>query len=309
MMALEPSYAAALAHRWTVAPGLVLGTPAALMGVVNVTPDSFSDGGRYGDPDAALGAATAMRSAGAAWLDVGGESTRPGALPVAADDELRRVLPVVRALVGLGLPISIDTSKAAVARAALAAGAAMVNDVSAGADPAMFATVADAGCPLVLMHRQGAPADMQRAPRYADVVDEVRAFLAARLAAAVAAGVREDAIVLDPGIGFGKSLTHNLALLRAVPALAADSGRPLLIGVSRKAFLAAAAGVDLPPSERDGLAHLVHAALAPHCALLRVHDVAGAAAALRLAAALRAPDTAAPHAPDTAAPHAPEAGR
>jgi dihydropteroate synthase len=289
MMAVEPS-AAAVARRWTVAPGLTLATPAALMGVVNVTPDSFSDGGLHADPAAALAAATAMRAAGAAWLDVGGESTRPGAQPVAVDEEIRRVVPVVTALAPLGLPISIDTAKAAVARAALAAGAAMVNDVSAGADPGMFPLVAAAGCPLVLMHMQGTPATMQRAPSYADVVDEVRAFLAARLAAAVAAGVREDAVLLDPGIGFGKTLAHNLALLRALPAIAAECGRPLLLGVSRKAFLAAAAGVELPPERRDGLAHLVHVALAPWCALLRVHDVAGAAAALRLAAALRAPD-------------------
>ena len=290
MMALEPSHAGATARRWTVAPGLVLATPAALMGVVNVTPDSFSDGCRHDDPTAALAVATAMRAAGAAWIDLGGESTRPGATAVTTAEELRRVLPAIAALVDLGLPISIDTSKAAVARAALAAGARMVNDVSAGADPEMFATVAAAGCPLVLMHMQGTPATMQRAPLYADVVDEVHAFLAARMAAAVAAGVREDAIVLDPGIGFGKSLAHNLALLRAVPALAAHSGRPLLLGVSRKAFLAVAAGVELPAAARDGLSHLVHAALAPHCALLRVHDIGGAAAALRLSSALRATD-------------------
>ncbi len=273
-----------------VADGLELATPAALMGVINATPDSFSDGGRSLDPAAAVAIALAMRAAGAAWFDVGGESTRPGATPVPLAEELQRVVSVVAALAGLGLPISIDTAKAAVARAAIVAGAAMVNDVSAGSDPAMFATVATAGCPLVLMHMQGTPATMQRAPAYTDVVDEVRAFLAARLAAAVAAGVREDAIVLDPGIGFGKSLAHNLALVRAVPRLAADLGRPLLLGISRKTFLATAAGVDLPPAQRDPLSHLVHAALAPHCALLRVHDVAGAAAALRLAAALRGPD-------------------
>lgn len=289
MVALEPSQAAVPVRRWTVAPGVTLATPAALMGVLNVTPDSFSDGGRHADPAAAVAAATAMRAAGAAWLDVGGESTRPGAAPVDLAEELCRVVPAVAALRGIGLPISVDTAKAAVARAALAAGAAMVNDVTAGADPAMFPLVAEAGCPLVLMHMQGTPATMQRTPTYGDVVDEVRAFLAARLAAAVAAGVREDAVVLDPGIGFGKTLAHNLALLRAVPALAAECGRPLLVGVSRKTFLAAAAGVDLPPADRDGLSQVAHAALAPHCALLRVHDVPAAAAALRLAAALRAP--------------------
>jgi len=289
MMALEQSPTTAITRRWTVDArrDLALSTPAALMGVVNVTPDSFSDGGRHLDVALALASAQAMRAAGAAWLDIGGESTRPGATPVSVAEELRRVVPVVAALARLGLPISVDTAKASVARAALAAGAAMVNDISAGADPEMFATVAAAGCPLVLMHMQGTPATMQRAPSYADVVDEVRAFLAARLAAAVAAGVREDAVVLDPGIGFAKTLAHNLALLRALPTFAAECGRPILLGVSRKGFLAAAAGVDLAPAARDGLSHLVHAALAPHCALLRVHDVAGAAAALRLAAALR----------------------
>jgi dihydropteroate synthase len=289
MMAIEPSLTGAPARRWTIDArrGLSVATPAALMGIINATPDSFSDGARHAAPDAAEAAAARMRAAGAAWLDVGGESTRPGAPPVGLDEELARVIPVVRALHPLGLPISVDTAKAEVARRAIAAGAVLVNDVSAGADPAMFAVVAEAGCPVVLMHMQGTPATMQRAPAYADVVDEVRAFLAGRLAAAVRAGVREDAVLLDPGIGFGKTLEHNLALLRALPRLAAETARPLLLGVSRKAFLAAAGGVDLPPWGRDGLSHVAHAALAPWCALLRVHDVAGAAAALRLAAALR----------------------
>lgn len=288
MLALGPSQSPPTSRRWVIDParGLALATPAALMGIINATPDSFSDGGAHADPAAALVAATAMREAGAAWLDVGGESTRPGAAPVEAGAELARVLPVIAALRPLGLPISIDTAKAAVARAALAAGAAMVNDVSAGADPEMFAVVAEARAALVLMHMRGTPGTMQRDPRYDDVVDEVERHLLARMAAAVRAGVAEHAIVLDPGIGFGKTAAHNLALLRAAPRLAASTGRPLLLGVSRKSFLAAAAGAPAEPTRRDALSHVAHALLAPWCALLRVHDAAGAASALRLAQAL-----------------------
>jgi dihydropteroate synthase len=279
------------ARRWVVDParGLAVASPAGLMGIINATPDSFSDGGAHLAAGPAVAAATAMAAAGAAWLDVGGESTRPGAVPVDAASETARVLPVLAGLRPLGLPLSIDTAKAAVARAALAAGAAMVNDVSAGADPGMFAVVAEARCPMVLMHMQGTPVTMQQDPRYGDVVDEVLAFLALRLAAAVRAGVAEHAVLLDPGIGFGKRLEHNLALLRALPRLAAETGRPLVLGVSRKAMVAAAAGAELPAAARDGLSHLVHALCAPWCALLRVHDVPGAAAALRLGAGLRGP--------------------
>lgn len=276
-------------RRWLIDPvrGLSLGTPAQLMGIVNVTPDSFSDGGAHQSVEQAVVRAQAMQAAGAAWLDVGGESTRPGAAVVGARDECARVLPVITALTAVHLPISIDTSKAEVAEVALAAGAVMVNDVTAGADPGMFAVVAGARCPMVLMHMQGTPLTMQQAPTYADVVDEVLAFLVARLAAAVRAGIAEQAVVLDPGIGFGKRPEHNLSLLRALPRLVAETGRPLLLGVSRKAIIASAAGVDLPPGQRDALSHVVHAICAPWCALLRVHDVPGAAAAIRLSASLR----------------------
>ncbi len=255
-----------------------------LMGILNVTPDSFSDGGRHAEPAAALAAAERLKADGATWIDVGGESTRPGAEPVDATTERDRILPVVRALAARGLgPISIDTRRAVVAGAALAAGATLVNDVSAGADPAMLPLVAERGCGIVLMHMQGEPRTMQQAPQYRDVVDEVGAFLAARMAAAHAAGVRDDAILLDPGIGFGKTTAHNLALLRALPDLARRLGRPLVVGLSRKRFLGRLAGV-ADPAARDGLSHLLHALVAPWCAILRVHDVAGARTALAEAA-------------------------
>ena len=271
-------------------PRLAVARPAALMGILNVTPDSFSDGGANLAHTAAIAAGVAMAAAGAAWLDIGGESARPGAAGVDAAEELRRVLPVVGGLAARlpEVPLSIDTAKAAVARAALAAGAAMVNDISAGADPGMFAVVVEHGSPLVLMHMQGTPATMQQAPRYDDVVDEVIAFLAGRLRAATAAGVREEAILLDPGIGFGKTVAHNLALLRALPRLTAALGRPLVVGVSRKAFIAGLTGAFPDAAGRDAPSHVLHALLAPHCALLRVHDVAGARAACALAEAFAA---------------------
>lgn len=276
-------------RRWVIDPArrLEVATPSGLMGILNATPDSFSDGGAHLTAERAFASAQVMRETGVTWLDIGGESTRPGAVAVPLDEELARVLPLIAALVPLGVPLSIDTAKPAVARAALGAGALMVNDVTAGGDQEMFAVVAEARCPMVLMHMQGTPHTMQHQPRYTDVVDEVLAFLVARLAAAVRAGIAEHALLLDPGIGFGKRLEHNLALLRALPRLAAETGRPLLLGVSRKSMVAAAAGVELSPERRDGLSHLLHALCAPWCALLRVHDVPGAAAALRLAAALR----------------------
>jgi dihydropteroate synthase len=276
-------------RRWIVDPrrGLVVARPAALMGILNATPDSFSDGGRHLDPGAAVAAGVRLVAEGAAWLDVGGESTRPGADPVAEDEEIRRVVPVIAGLrdAGVRAVISIDTAKAAVAAAALAAGADALNDVSAGGDPLMFPLAARHGCPLVLMHMQGTPRTMQREPRYDDVVAEVVAFLATRIAAAMAAGVAEDALLADPGIGFGKTVAHNLALLRALPAIEAALGRPLVVGVSRKAFIATLTGNPAPAAGRDADSHVLHALLAPRCALLRVHDVAGARRALALAAA------------------------
>jgi dihydropteroate synthase len=245
-----------------------------VVGILNATPDSFSDGGRHLDPGRAADAAVAMVAAGARMLDVGAESTRPGAVPVAGAEEARRLLPVLRAVRrAVRVPLSIDTTKAAVARAALDSGADVVNDVSAGlADRAMLPLCAAAGVPVVLMHRRGTPRTMQRAPRYRDVVAEVAAFLAQRAAAATAAGVAPDAIVVDPGIGFGKTVAHNVALLRGVPSLVA-LGYPVLVGVSRKGFLGALAS-GAPTGERlHATSAAVALAVAGGARLIRVHDV------------------------------------
>ncbi len=261
------------------------------MGVVNVTPDSFSDGGRFFDPERAIAHGLALAAGGAVLLDVGGESTRPGAEPVGEDEELRRVLPVVAGLAArlpAGVWISVDTSKAAVADAALAAGAAIINDVTAGrGDAGMFAVVRRRGAGLALMHMRGEPRTMQRAPRYDDVVAEVGAFLAGRGAAARAAGIAPEALAFDPGIGFGKTTAHNVALLRGLPALARAVGadRPLVVGVSRKRFLAALVGREAagwPAAERDAASLGVGlAASLAGARVLRVHDVRGHAEAVR----------------------------
>jgi dihydropteroate synthase len=243
------------------------------MGILNLTPDSFSDGGAVGGPADALARVAAMAADGAAICDLGAESTRPGAAPVPEAEELRRLAPVLDALRAAPAPIalSIDTSKARVAEAALDAGAVLVNDVTAGRDPRMLPLVAERGAALCLLHMRGDPATMQRDPRYGDVIGEVRDHLARRLQAAVDAGVPEERVLLDPGIGFGKTLEHNLALLAGLPALAA-LGRPLIVGVSRKGMLGALTGraVDgrLAGSLAAGLA-----AVARGAAVLRVHDV------------------------------------
>jgi dihydropteroate synthase len=255
------------------------------MGVVNVTPDSFSDGGRYleavGDGRAGL----ELAAAGADLLDVGGESTRPGAAPVALDEERRRILPVVEALAArAGVPVSIDTSKAPVAAAALAAGATVVNDVSAGrVDPDILAVTADAGAGYVVMHMLGDPRTMQRDPRYDEVVTEIAEFLLARLDVARAAGIADGALAADPRIGFGKSVDHNLALLAALPELASRTGVPVVVGTSRKSFLSRLLGGDNSMAVRDDatLATVVWAA--DHGArVVRVHDASAAARAIRL---------------------------
>lgn len=244
-----------------------------VMGVLNVTPDSFSDGGRYLDPEAAVKHALEMADEGADILDIGAESSRPGAQPVPEAEELRRLIPVVREVCRqVAVPVSVDTTKSAVARAALDAGAAIVNDISAGrADPAMLRVVAEAGAGLVLMHMQGTPQTMQQAPRYRSVVDEVRSFLRARLRAAVRAGVTAEQILLDPGIGFGKNLEHNLVLLARLDALC-SLGRPLLVGVSRKAFIGEVLGRRLD-DRLMGTAAAVAAAVFRGAKAVRVHDV------------------------------------
>jgi dihydropteroate synthase len=261
---------------------------AAVMGIVNVTPDSFFDGGRTATPDAAMAHARRLIAEGADLLDVGGESTRPGARPVAADEELARVLPVVTALrAETDLPISIDTTKSAVAAAALAAGADIVNDVSAGRlDPAMLPLAARHGAVVVLMHMQGTPATMQEAPAYDDVVAEVAAFLAARARAAEAAGIAAERIWVDPGIGFGKRLEHNLELLAHLERLCA-LGYPVLVGVSRKSFLAALTGEPVERRLAGSLAAAVSAA-ARGARIVRVHDVAATRGALAVATAVAA---------------------
>ena len=257
-----------------------------VMGVINLTPDSFSDSGKFIDPAAALAEAREQLDAGADLLDLGAESTRPGSEPVPADEQWRRLEPVVRALAAEPRAcVSIDTASAVVAARALDAGAQVVNDISALADPEMAALVARTGAGLVLMHMQGAPATMQRAPHYDDVVAEVAALLEARRQQARAAGIADEAIALDPGIGFGKTLEHNLALLAHVDRLAAI-GRPLLIGASRKRFLGAV--LDLPVAERLE-AGLAVAALAVHAgaSIIRTHDVRSTVRAVRMAAAIR----------------------
>jgi len=256
-----------------------------LMGVVNVTPDSFSDGGLYLDPGRAVERGRELAAQGAAILDVGGESTRPGAAEVPLAEELRRTEPVVAGLVGGGARISIDTSKVAVAEAALDAGATIVNDVTAlRAEPDIAALCADRGAGLVLMHMQGTPRTMQEDPRYGDVVEDVKAFLSERIEAATAAGVAEDGIWVDPGIGFGKTLEHNLDLLRRLGELR-SLGRPLVVGTSRKSFIAKIDGS--PVGERLG-GTIATGLLAWRngADVLRVHDVAAMADALRVADAV-----------------------
>jgi dihydropteroate synthase len=253
--------------------GVVRSGPAPLvMGILNVTPDSFSDGGRYDAPARALEHARAMVLAGADVVDVGGESTRPGAAAVNTADELARVLPVIEALQPFDVPISVDTRKAEVAAAALDAGADWINDISAlSEDPAMGPLVADRGCPVVLMHMRGTPRTMQLDVRYTDAVAEVLDYLLQRSAEARSHGVEGDRIVIDPGIGFGKSPQQNLQLLRAVPRFV-DAGFPVLVGASRKSFLGACFAQE-PGERRDGSVAAALAAAAGGAHVVRVHDV------------------------------------
>ena len=256
-----------------------------VMGVVNVTPDSFSDGGLYLDTDAAVAHAGELIGEGADIVDVGGESTRPGAEPVALGEEVERVVPVVeRVAVHTDVPVSVDTRKLAVAEAAVQAGARIVNDVTAFRDdPAMAGLVASSGAHCVLMHMLGEPRTMQRDPRYADVVAEVRAFLEERLAFAVAEGVPEARVWLDPGIGFGKTIEHNLELLRRLDEIVAI-GSPVVLGASRKSFLGKLTG--RPERERVAATVAANALVYERgAAVFRVHDVRPAVDALRVAAA------------------------
>jgi dihydropteroate synthase len=280
----------------------VCGARTAVMGIVNVTPDSFSDGGRFLDPEAAVAHGIELAEQGADILDVGGESTRPGAAPVPADEELRRVVPVVERLAATtNVPLSIDTTKAAVARAALDAGATIINDVSAGrSDSEILGVTAEAGAGYVVMHMQGEPRTMQADPHYDDVVAQVGDFLADRIEVARAAGVADGALAADPGIGFGKTVEHNLRLLAGLPALADRVGVPVLVGTSRKTFVAkvlaraGAASGDLPVDQREeGTLATVVWAVERGASIVRVHDVLPAVRAVRLLDALHSADASA----------------
>ena len=254
------------------------------MGVVNVTPDSFSDGGQFLDPRAAIAHARQLVDEGADILDIGGESTRPGSLPVDETEELRRVLPVLEGIVGLGVPVSVDTTKPGVMRAAIAHGAAMVNDILALRTPGALDAVASSNAGVCLMHMQGEPRTMQANPSYADVVGEVRAFLGERVAACESAGISRERIVVDPGFGFGKTAEQNLALLRGLPELAALDV-PVLAGLSRKSTLGQITG---RPVEGRLAASLAAALLAAErgAKIVRVHDVAATRDALAVLAAV-----------------------
>ncbi len=266
-----------------------------LMGVINVTPDSFSDGGRFLDPDVAIAHGLQLAAEGAAILDVGGESTRPRAAEVPAEEELARVLPVIEGLAAnrVQAQISIDTRKAAVAAAALEAGAAMVNDVTAlRGDPEMASLVAASGAECCLMHMRGDPRTMQIDPRYDDVVSEVRAFLEERMEYAIAAGIPAERILLDPGIGFGKTIEHNLELVRRLDELV-TIGPPVVIGTSRKSFLGKLTGRDVDHRLPGTIASCV-LAYERGAKVFRVHDVAPVLDALTVAAATVAPWTTSP---------------
>jgi dihydropteroate synthase len=265
--------------------------PALVMGIVNVTPDSFFDGGRFLDAEAAVAHALQLAEQGAEIIDVGGESTRPGALPVAESEELRRVLPVIEQLAGrIKVPISIDTVKPGVARAALAAGASIVNDVAANrADSALWRLVAEVRAGYVCMHAQGTPQTMQANPAYTDVAREVREFFAERIRRLNDCGVGRDQIILDPGIGFGKTVEHNLQLLGAARSFTSLE-RPLLLGVSRKSFIGKLLGAELAARLPGALA-CACLAVAAGVQIIRAHDVAETVQAIRMAEAILAKQT------------------
>jgi len=260
---------------------------ALLMGVLNVTPDSFSDGGKFASHSAALAQAQAMISAGADLIDIGGESTRPGALPVPSTEQIRRVIPAIEAIAGhTDILLSIDTTRADVADAACKAGAGLINDISAGRDdPKMFSLAAARQVPIILMHMQETPATMQQNPVYKDVVKEVSGFLIERREAAIAAGISRDQILFDPGIGFGKTDDHNLALLRNTQHMA-SLGSPLVIGASRKGFIGRITGESAPADRIFGNAAVVGWCVANGAAVLRVHDIEPMIQVVRMVSAI-----------------------
>jgi dihydropteroate synthase len=274
---------------WRIGGGrsLACGERTLVMGVVNVTPDSFSDGGRFLDRDAAVEQGLRLAEDGADLLDVGGESTRPGAASISAEEEIDRVVPVIERLIASAdVPVSVDTRKGAVASAALAAGATIVNDVSGGRDPSLLTAAAGAGAGLVLMHMLGEPGTMQEDPRYDDVVAEVRSYLASQARTAEAAGVAPDAIAVDPGLGFGKTYEHNLTLMMSIGGFQ-ELGRPVVVGPSRKSFIGRALG-DLPVDERlEGTAGAVAFLAANGAHVVRVHDVKEMVRVVRVVDAIR----------------------
>jgi dihydropteroate synthase len=276
-------------HEWHLPDRVLrLDDRPLVLGIVNVTPDSFSDGGRHATCEAAVAHALDLASQGADLLDFGGESTRPGSQPVAADEELRRVLPVVQALAGrTALPLSIDTSKAAVAAACLAAGAHVINDVTAlRGDPDMARVVRDTGAGVILMHMQGTPATMQAAPHYEDVVADIDRFFEERLRAAADEGIADARVVLDPGIGFGKTEAHNLELLARLETFQRH-GRPVCLGVSRKGFLGRVLGRPVGQRLAGSLAAVCYAVVRQAAQVVRVHDVEATRDAVTLLAAIR----------------------
>lgn len=275
-----------LTVRFADGGGLELGRRTRVMGVLNLTPDSFSDGGRHADAESALDAAARMCEGGADIIDVGGESTRPGAAPVPAAEECRRILPVIEGIKKrLDVRISVDTAKAEVARRALDAGADMVNDVSAFGDPEMLDLVVARGVPVALMHMRGTPRTMQQETHYDDLIGTLIGFLRDRAETAVAAGVRDDKILVDPGIGFGKSTEGNLRILHRLPALK-QVGRPILIGASRKTFIGEV--LDLPVDERlEGSLAVAAFASAQGAHVIRAHDVAATVRVVRMVDAIR----------------------
>ena len=278
-----------MSEHWQLGDDLLDLSRGVLMGVLNVTPDSFSDGGAHASVADAISAGMAMHSAGADIIDVGGESTRPGARAVAVDEELARVIPVIHPLAGQGLIVSIDTSKPEVARAAIDAGAKVLNDVTACSSPGMPELVSETGVGVVLMHMKGTPRDMQQDPEYGDVVAEVGAFLAARASYLIGLGVKIESIAIDPGIGFGKTVRHNLQLMAGLPDLAA-LGYPVVLGASRKSFLGKLTGIEVPV-DRDGVTAVTTALGYERGArVFRVHDVFSSRAALVTAATIVAPE-------------------
>ena len=275
---------------WRCGPHVIpLGRRTLVMGIVNVTPDSFSDGGSYANVDDAVKHAIQMVADGAELVDVGGESTRPGSDVVAPEEEIHRVVPVIRRIVDElpDVPVSVDTRKPAVARAALEGGASIVNDVSAGADPAMFGVVGEAGAGMVLMHMKGEPKTMQDDPSYYDVVAEVRGFLGDRVEAAVGAGIDLERLCIDPGIGFGKTLEHNLAILHDIRAFH-HLGVPVLVGPSRKRFIGTLTDTEVD-DRIEGTAGVVAWCAAEGVDIVRVHDVKEMTRVVRVVDAIARP--------------------